>query len=135
MRFGAAGNNAQAAFDEGLRHHIGVFQDLNLIILEAGLQCFLERNRLARDHMHQRPTLNAGKDRRVDDLFVLGLHQDDAATWPAQRFVRGRGHHIGMWHRIGVHARCNQTRVMRHIDHEIRADFLGDFGEALEIDA
>jgi hypothetical protein len=85
--------------------------------------------------VHQRPALQAGEDGRIDRLFVLGLHQDDAAARTAQRLVRGRGHDIGVRHRVRVETGGNQTGVVRHVDHEDGADFPGHLGEALEVDA
>jgi hypothetical protein len=82
--------------------------------------------------MHQRAALNAGEDRRVDRLFVLGLHQDQAAARAAQGLVGGRGDDIGMRHRIGVEARGDEAGVVRHVHHENGADRLGHLGEALE---
>ena len=66
---------------------------------------------------------------------MLGLHQDDAAAWTAQRLVRRRCHHVGERHWVRVATGGNQAGVMRHVDPENRADFLGDLGKALEIDA
>ncbi|KAG1241982.1 hypothetical protein G6F65_023241 [Rhizopus arrhizus] len=68
--------------------HLRVLDHLLRVILEAGFQRFLERHGLAGDDVHQRTALDAGEDRRVDDLLVLGLHHDDAAARAAQRLVR-----------------------------------------------
>ena len=66
-------------------------------------------------------------------IFVFGLHQDDTATWAAQRFVGCRDEvSVGYW--VGINARSDQTGVVSHIDHEIRANFFSDFGEAFEVD-
>src|SRR3546814_2762842 len=40
--------------DDHLRHRLRVLHDLLLVCLEFGLQRFLERDRLGRDHVHQR---------------------------------------------------------------------------------
>ena len=52
MALGAAADNAQAAFAQGLRHHPGVGQHLLLVEFEGGRQRFLESHCLGSDHMH-----------------------------------------------------------------------------------
>ncbi len=83
--------------------------------MNSGLQRFLERHGLARDHVHQRAALQAGEDGAVHGLFVLGLHQDDAATGAAQALVGGGGDHVGEGHGVGVHARSDQAGVVGHV--------------------
>ncbi len=118
------------------RQHVGVLHHLGLVGLEFGRQRFLEGHRLGGDDMHQRPALDAREDGAVDLLrHRLVVHQDDAAARAAQALVRGAGDHVGVRHRVGVHARRNQPGVVRHVDHEHRADGLGHLGEALEVDA
>jgi hypothetical protein len=96
---------------------------------------FLEGDGLGGDHVHQRAALQAREDGAVDRLLVLRLHQDDAAARAAQALVGGRSHDVGVRHRVGVHARGDQAGVVGHVDHEDRADVLGDLGEAFEVDA
>src|SRR5687767_3583888 len=72
----AVGEVGAARADDDLR----VLHDLLLVGLELRRQRFLEGHGLGRDHVHQRTALEAWKDRAVDDLLVLRLHQDDAAT-------------------------------------------------------
>ena len=77
--------------------------------------------------------MQSGEDGRVDGLFVLRLHQDDAAARTAQRLVRRRRHHVGEGHRIRIAASGNQPGVVCHVDPEDCPDFLGNVGETLEI--
>ena len=103
--------------------------------LEVGLQRLAERDRLGGDDVHQRAALQAGEDRRVDllrDGLVVG--QDHAAARAAQGLVGGGGDDMGMAERGGVHARRDEAREMGHVDHEQRADLVGDGAEAGEID-
>ena len=75
--------------------------------------------------MHQRAALQAGEDRGVDllgDVLVVGQHH--AAARAAQGLVRGGGHHMRVRHRAGENARRDETGEMRHVDHEIGADFI-----------
>ena len=87
MRLGPARNNPQSTSDQGFGERIGIDQHLLLIRFEIGRQGLLKRHRLGRDHMHQRPALQAWKNRRVDRFFVLGLHQNNAAARPAQALM------------------------------------------------
>ena len=41
---------------------------------------------------------------------------------------------MGVFERDGMHAARDQTGEMRHVDHEIGADPIGDLAEALEVD-
>ncbi len=85
--------------------------------------------------MHQRATLQAREHRGVD-LFrqVLLVGQDDAAARPAQGLVGGGRHHMGVRKRAWVHAARHQAGEMRHVDHQIGADLVGNLPEPLEID-
>jgi hypothetical protein len=84
--------------------------------------------------MHQRPALQAGEDGRVDLLgerLVIG--QDHAAARAAQGLVRGGGDDMGVRERRGMRATGHEAGEMRHVDHEIGADLVGDLAEAGEI--
>mmetsp|Transcript_96733 Transcript_96733/g.269173 ORF Transcript_96733/g.269173 Transcript_96733/m.269173 type:complete len:376 (-) Transcript_96733:96-1223(-) len=136
MAFGTAGDDAQAALDEGLGQHLGVLDDLFLVGLEFGRQGFLEGHGLAGDDMHQRAALDAGEDRGVDllgDVFLV--RQDDAAARATQALVRGGRDDVGVGQGIRVDARGDQAGIVGHVHHEVGADFLGDLAKALEVDA
>ena len=136
MALCAARDDPQSAFfAEHPGHHTCIGDDLFLVALEAGFERFLEGHRLGSDDMHQGAALQARENCRIDGLLVLRLHQDDAAARPAQGLVRGRGDDVGVGDRVGVVTRRDQPCVMRHIYPEDRTDFLGDLGEALEVDA
>ena len=114
---------------------LGVFDDVLRVKLEVGPQRLAERHRLGGDDMHQRAALQAREDRRIDllrQLLVVG--EDEAAARAAQRLMRGRGHDMGMRERAGMHAARDEAGEMRHVDHEIGADLVGDLAEAREID-
>ena len=110
-----------------------VLENLLLIHLEIRLQRLVKSHRFAGDHVHQRSTLDAGENRGIDLLFMLRLHQNNAAARTTQTLVGGGGHHISMWHRIRINTARDQPGVVRHIDHEISTDILGYFREALKI--
>jgi hypothetical protein len=127
----AAGDDAEAAVGERLGQRLGVVDHLLRIGLEPGLQRFAESHRLGGDDMHQRAALQAGEDGRIDllgDILVVGQH--DAAARAAQGLVRRRGDDMGVRERRGMRAARHQTGEMRHIDHEIGADRIGDLAEA-----
>src|SRR5207247_10740025 len=81
----------------------------------------LEPDRLARDDVHQRPTLDAREDglvdlgaegrldhrevRLVDRLGQLLAAEDQPAPSPAQRLVGGRGHDVGVGEWARMYAR------------------------------
>ena len=134
MRLGAPRHDAQTARGQRVRQYRRILDHLLLIGLEVRRQRFLEGDRLGGDHMHQRAALQPGKDRRIDRLLMLGLHQDDAAARTAQALVGGRRDHIGMRDRIRVDAGGDQAGVMRHVDHESGARVAGNLREAREID-
>ena len=85
--------------------------------------------------MHQRAALHAGEHRRIEllrQLLVVG--EDRAAARAAQRLVRGRRHDMRMRERARMRAAGHEAGEMRHVDHEIGADLVGDLAEAAEID-
>ena len=61
-------------------------------------------------------------------LLVVG--QDHAAARAAQRLVRRGGHDMGVRERDGMRAAGDQPGEMRHVDHQIGADLVGDLAEA-----
>ena len=118
-----------SARTRGVRDHRGG------VVGELGPQRLAEGDRLGGDHVHQRAALQAGEDRRVDllgDRLVVG--QDHAAARAAQRLVGGGGDHVGVRQRVGVLAAGDEAGEMRHVDHQVGADLVGDGAEAGEVD-
>ena len=66
------------------------------------------------------------------DLLVVG--QDHAAARAAQRLVRRGGDDMRVRKRRGMRAAGDEAGEMRHVDHQIGADFVADLAEALEVD-
>ena len=52
-----------------------------------------------------------------------------------RRLLGGGCDHVGEGNRVGIHPRGDQTGIVGHVDHEDRADVLGDLGKSLEVDA
>ena len=84
--------------------------------------------------MHERAALRAGENGAVDLLGQLVAAEDDRAARAAQRLVRRAGDDVGIRHGARVHARSDQTADVRHIDHQVRADGIGDLTEACKVD-
>src|SRR5687767_15418240 len=59
------------------------------------------------------------EDLLVDQLGVRGSTQDESAAGTAERLVGGRGDGVGVWHGRRVQARRNESRDVRHVDHEL----------------
>jgi hypothetical protein len=135
MSVGAAGDDIEAARLHRFRERLGVLDDAPRVELEGGLQRFAEGHRLGGDHVHQGAALQPGKDRRVDllgELLLVG--EDETAARPTQCLMRGRGDHMGMRERAWMHAAGNQAGKMRHVDHEIGSDLIGDLTAAAKFD-
>ena len=94
----------------------------------------LQRDRLARDHVLERAALLAGEHGRVDLLRVLLAAQDHAAAAAADRLVDRRRDDVGVRHRARVQAGGDEAREVGHVDHQQRADLVGDLAEAREVE-
>ena len=135
--FGAARDDPVAALHDDLRHRLCVPDDLLLVGLEAGLERLLERDRLGRDHVHERTALQAREHdalQLLDQFLRRALREHDAAARSAQRLVRGRGDDVRMRQRARVDARGHQARDVRHVDEEDRADRVRDAAHARPVD-
>jgi hypothetical protein len=94
----------------------------------------LEADRLRRDHVHERPPLQAGEDHFIDSFGVRLPTEDEAAAWATECFVRRCGDKIGVRHWRRMNPRRDEARDMRHIDHQVGPDLFGDLAEPLEVD-
>lgn len=70
VAFGAAGNDAQTAFDQFFRHGGSIDFHLFCVLFELGLQRFFKRYGFGGDDVHQRTALQAWEDGRVQCFFV-----------------------------------------------------------------
>ena len=104
------------------------------VSLEFGRQRFVKGDRLGGDDVHQRPTLKAGEDRRVDLLGeVLVVGEDHAAAGPAQGLMGRGGDDMGVRERRGMRPARHQPGEMGDVDDEIGADRVANRAEALEV--
>ena len=129
MRVGAAGDEPHAGALQFLAHRASVDQDLLLVRFERRLERFAEGDGLGGDRVHERAALDAGEDALIERLRVLGFREDQTAARAAQRLVRRRRDVVGERHRRGMQSRRDEAGDVRHVDHEERADLLGDLGE------
>ena len=135
MRVRATGDDVEALGVQRFRQRLCVVDDRARIEFEIRLQRFAKGNALCRNDMHQRAALQTGEYRRIDFLSegsVLG--KDHASARTAQRLVRRRGDDMRMFERIGMNTACDQSREVRHVHHEERADGICNLAKALEID-
>jgi hypothetical protein len=106
-----------------------------LVDPEFGLQRLLECDRLGRDDMHQRAALRAGKHKRVELPFELGVGaRENHAARSAQRLVRRGRDDVRVRHGIRIKARDNQPRHVRDVDEQAIADAVGDRAQARKIE-
>ena len=128
------GGQTKATGHQRLRQGLSILDNLLLVDIELWAQRLFERHRFGGDHMHQRSALHAGEDPTIDDFGVLRLAQHHAAARPAQGLMRRRRDKIGVGYRARVQAGGNQAGDMRHVDHQERADFIGDLAETRIVD-
>ena len=130
----AAGDKAHAALLQRLGEHGGILDHLLLIGAEGRLQRLAEADRLAGDDVHKRAALRAGENGAVDLFGELVPAEDDRTARAAQRLVRRAGDDIGIRHRARVHARGDKAADVRHVDHQVRADGIGNSAKARKVD-
>ena len=134
MAIGSAGYDAKAPLLQNFCQHPRVLENALLVDHEIARHRLAQRGGFGRDDVHQRSALNPRKHRGVDRLLLLALHQDHAAARSAQRLV-GRGRRkICDSDRRRINAGRNETRVVRHVGHEQRADAVRNRAKALPID-
>ena len=130
-----ARDDAEALFLQRGGERLGILHDLCGVFFEGGLQRFFQGDGLRRDDVHQGAALDAGEDRLVELCAEFRvLREDHAAPRAAKRLVRRRRHDIRPRQRAWMHAARDESRDVRHVDHEVGADRLGDGGEPLEVD-
>ena len=125
----SARNKTETLFNQRLGQGLGIFDNLLLIGLKLGLERFTQTNGLSRNDVLKRAALCARENRLVDLLGQLFLAQNHATTRAAQRFVRGSSDNVGIGNGVHVQSCCNQTGDVRHINHQVSANILGDFGK------
>ena len=99
MRLGTARDEPEAAGEQRGGERLRVPQDLLLIGTPFRRERLAEGDGLARNHVHQRPALDAGHDGLVERLRVRGSAHHHAAARTAQRLVRGGRHPVRDPHR------------------------------------
>ena len=121
------------ALGERVCERLGVLDDLRLIILVFGRVRLFERDGFSRYYMLERTALRAGKHRFINRFGILLSAQYHAATRTSQRLMRSSRHNVGILDGIGMNARRDKPRDVRHIDHEHRAHLVRDLAETLKV--
>ena len=85
-----------------------------------------EADRLGRDHVLERAALLPGEDGLVDRLAVFLLAEDEPGARSAERLVRRRRDDVRVRDRARVLAGRDEPGEVRHVDHQLRADLVGD---------
>ena len=100
----------------------------------SGVLGLSEGNGLGGDVVLERATLQTREDGLVELAGPLLLAEHEPGAGTTQRLVRRGADEVRPRHRRGMCARCDESGDVRHVDHQHRADLLGDVGEALEVD-
>ena len=112
----------------------GVAHDLGGVLPEVRLRGQVERDRLRRDHVHQRAALQTREDRLVDRRRVLLAAEDRAGPRAPQGLVRREGDDVGVRNRARVRTTGDQAGDVRGVDDEEGIDLVGDRTERGEVD-
>ncbi len=134
MHVGAAGENVDAAGDQLVGERLGVRDRLALALAELLALGDLQRDGLGGDDVHEGPALLAREDSPVDVCSQLLLAEDHPAARAADRLVDRRGDDVGVGNGAGVLARGDQPGEVRHVDHQLGVDGIGDLTERREVE-
>ena len=140
MDVGAAGDHvdprcARILLEQTLGQDLRAVEGALLALAELRLGGQLERHRLGRDDVLERAALLTGEHRGIELLgqrLVVG--QDDAAARTAEGLVRRRGDHVRVRHGGGMQSGGDQAGEVRHVDHQVGADLVGDAAELGEVE-
>ena len=124
----------QVAPDQSGGQGLRVLDNATLQIAKSIAAGDLERHAHGGKLVGVRPALQAGEHGRVDLARQVRLGGQDARPpGAAQRFVGGKGHHIGNAHRVGILAGHHHACRMGNVGHEIGAHCVRDLAKAHKI--
>ena len=123
---GAAGDQVGAAVHQRLGERPGVGDDGVGVVAERGCGGLVQRDRDGGRGVVVRAALEAGEDRLVDGLGVLGAGHQHAAARAAQRLVGGGGDDVGVRDGRRVGAAGDQAGDVRDVGDQDGADLVGD---------
>ena len=84
MVISAAGADAEAVVSEAGGNGLGVFDDLRGVFLELGLERLAEADGLGGDDVHERATLDTGKNLGIDFFGKFFFAQNDTTAWATE---------------------------------------------------
>ena len=135
MAVSAARDDRAALLHQRLRQDAGVVDHGALVQAEFRPQRLAKRHSLGGYDVHQRPALQPWENGRVEFLGQrLVICQNHATTGATQRLVRCGGADVGVRHRRRVHARGDQTGVVRHVHQEVGSNLIGHGANTSEVD-
>ena len=134
MRVRAPVREFETMFGQRGREILRVLHDPPLQLPEPLRPREVKRDGHRRELVHVRPPLLAGEHGRVHRLRSLLVRgQDDRAAGAAQSLVRGEGDHVRDAHRARTFARDHESRGMRDVRHQHRADRIRDLPERVPV--
>src|SRR4029453_5358252 len=105
-------------FGQAGSKRFGIQDNLPLIFAELRLERFMKADGLRCDHMHQRATLHAGENGRIDLLGEFLFAHNDAPARTAQALVRSSSDKLRMWDRTRMLTACYKARDVGHVDEQ-----------------
>ena len=139
MNVGTAREELDASFfrvslTEALSENLRALERALLAFLEFVARGELQCDGLRSDHVHERAALLAREHRRVNLLREILLGEKKARAGTRESLVNGRRHDIGKRHRARVETSGHKAREVRHIDPQLRANFIGDRAEGFKVE-
>ena len=134
MIVGASRHQAEALLGQGLGERRSIAHDLLGVALKGRIGGFAEGHGLAGNGMFEGPTLQTGEDRLVDRRGVLGLGEDATTTRTTKGLVGGERDDVGVRNRVRMHPAGDEPGDMGGIEHEQRANLVGDGPDGFGID-
>ena len=105
-----------------------------LVLGERGGHGDLEARRLRGDRVLERTALHSREDGTVDRASVLFAAEDEAGARPGERLVGRRGDEVAVLDGVRMQPRCDETREVRHVTEQQRADLVGDLAKPVGLD-
>ncbi len=132
----AAGHDLVTAFNQRIRHYLGIATYPPLILRERGFGGLFECDSLGGDYVLERPALRTREHERIEFFrkLVVLASQNQPATRATQRLVRRRCHDVGNRNRVRVMAGHYESRDMGHVNHQVGADAVCNITESLPVD-
>src|SRR5437667_12759580 len=110
MIVSAARNDSKTVLAQTGRERFRIYHNLALVIAELRLKRFMKTDGFCRNDVHERSTLNAGEQHRIDFLGEPPFAENNAAARSAQTFVCRRSDKLCVRNRRRMLAARDQSR-------------------------